>query len=110
MGMYTLQYLKQIANKVLLYGTWSSAQCYAEAQMRRGVWRRMDTCICMAESHCWAPETITTLLIGYTPIENKEFFKNKGVPGGSVVKNLRGNAGDVSLIPDPGKFRMLRSK
>ena len=30
-----------------------------------GVWGRMDTCICMAESlHC-SPETITTLLFGY---------------------------------------------
>ena len=36
----------------------------------RGVWRRMDTCTCMAEAlHC-PPETITTLLIGYTPTEN----------------------------------------
>ena len=24
----------------------------------RGVWRRMDTCICMAESLCCSPETI----------------------------------------------------
>ena len=33
----------------------------------------MDTC--MAESlHC-SPETITTLLISYTPIQNKKFFK-----------------------------------
>ena len=33
----------------------------------RGVWGRMDTCVCMAESlHC-PPETITTLLISYTP-------------------------------------------
>ena len=32
----------------------------------KGVWERMDTCICTAESlHC-PPETITTLLIGYT--------------------------------------------
>ena len=32
----------------------------------------MDTC--MAESlHC-SPETITTLLISYTPIQNKKFF------------------------------------
>ena len=31
-----------------------------------------DTCICMAESpHC-SPETITTLLIGCTPIQNKK--------------------------------------
>ena len=30
---------------------------------------RMDTCIiCMAESLCCPPETITTLLIGYTPV------------------------------------------
>ena len=32
----------------------------------RGVWGRMDTCICMAESLCYSPETIMTLLIGYT--------------------------------------------
>ena len=37
----------------------------------RGVWERMDTCICMAESLCSSPETITTLLIGYTPTQNK---------------------------------------
>ena len=34
----------------------------------KGVWKRMDTCICMAESLCCPPETITTSLIGYTPI------------------------------------------
>ena len=27
---------------------------------RRGVWGRMDTCICMAESLCCSPETTTT--------------------------------------------------
>ena len=32
----------------------------------------MDTCIGMAESLCSSPETITTLLIGYTPIQNKK--------------------------------------
>ena len=31
---------------------------------------RMDTCICMAESLLFSPETITTMLIGYNPIEN----------------------------------------
>ena len=30
----------------------------------------MDTCICMAESLCCSPETTTTLLICYTPIQN----------------------------------------
>ena len=34
----------------------------------RGVWGRMDTCVCMAESLCYPPEAITTLLIGYTLI------------------------------------------
>ena len=41
----------------------------------RGVWGRMDICICMAESLCCLPEIIT-LLIGYTPIQNKKFKKN----------------------------------
>ena len=34
----------------------------------RAVWGRIDTCICMAEALCCLPETITTLLIGCTPI------------------------------------------
>ena len=34
---------------------------------------RMDTCISTAESlHC-SPKTTTTLLIGYTPVQNKKF-------------------------------------
>ena len=47
----------------------------------RGTWGSIDTCICMAESLCCLPETITILLIGYTPIyfitQNKKFFKIK---------------------------------
>ena len=31
----------------------------------RGVWGRMDACLCMAGSLCCSPGTITTLLIGY---------------------------------------------
>ena len=42
-----------------------------------GSLRRMDTCIFMAESlHC-SPETITILLIDYTPIQNKKLKKKK---------------------------------
>ena len=58
-----------------------------------GVWGEIDTCICMAESlHC-SPEIITTLLISYTPIQNKKvlfcfFFKNKGVEV-SVLKKKK---------------------
>ena len=37
----------------------------------------MDTCVYVAESLCCPPETITTLLINYIPIQNnksKPFF------------------------------------
>ena len=41
----------------------------------RGVWGRMDTCICMAESlHC-PPETFTMLLTGYAPTKKKMLEK-----------------------------------
>ena len=31
----------------------------------KGIWKRTDTCVCITESLCCAPETITTLLTGY---------------------------------------------
>ena len=37
----------------------------------------MDTSICMAGSLYCSRETITTLLIGYTPIQNKKFKRKK---------------------------------
>ena len=68
--VYTLLYLKWITNKDLLHSTGNSAKCYVPAWMGKGVWGRMDTCVCMAESLHYSPETTTTLLIGYTPIQN----------------------------------------
>ena len=52
--------------------------------------------ICMAESLPCSPETTTTLLIGYTLVQNKKFGKknNSGYcnwwdfPGGLVAKTL----------------------
>ena len=46
----------------------------------RGLWGRIDTYICMAETlHC-SPEITTTLLIGYTSIQNKMFKQtNKNI-------------------------------
>ena len=41
-----------------------------------GVWGRMGTYVCMAESLCCSPETTTTLLIGYTPMQNVFGVKN----------------------------------
>ena len=62
----TILYLKQPTRiYCVIYGTLTSVMC----QPGRG---RMDTCIYMAESlHC-SPGTITTLLIGYIPIQNKK--------------------------------------
>ena len=60
MDMYTLLYLKWIANEDLLYSPgmlWGSLD-------GKGVWGRLDTCIHVAGSLCCSPETITTLLIG----------------------------------------------
>jgi len=72
MDMYTLLCFKWIINK---YSTWNSAQCYMAAWMGGefgGEW--IHTRTCMAESiHC-SLETITTLLIEYTPIQNKSFY------------------------------------
>ena len=34
---------------------------------------------------------------------------NKDFPGGTVDKNLPADAGDMSSIPDPGRFHMLRN-
>ena len=71
MDMYTLLYLKWIINKGLLYSTLNCSMLCGSLD-GRGVWWRMDTCICMAESLCCLPETITTLLIGYSPVQNKK--------------------------------------
>ena len=63
--MYILLYLKRITNKdlLLIYTTWNPAQCYVAAWT--GVWGSMDTWLCMAESLCSLPETITTLFVSY---------------------------------------------
>ena len=72
MDIYTLLYVKGISNKVLLYSTGNSAQCYIAAWMG-GEFGRIDTCIHMTESLCCPPKTITTLLISCIPIQNKKF-------------------------------------
>ena len=66
MEMYTLLSLKRITNNDLLYSTRNSAQCYVDG---RRVWGRVRACVCMVESlHC-SLETVTALLITYTPIQ-----------------------------------------
>ena len=43
-------------------------------QNGKTIWKRIDTCICITESLCCAPEINTTLLINYTPISFKKFL------------------------------------
>ena len=43
----------------------------------KGLWWRLDTCVSMVESLPCLPETTTTLLIGYTPIQNVFGVKKK---------------------------------
>ena len=65
--MYTLLYLKRITTKTYCIVHLLNVMCQPGWE---GDWGRMNTCVCMAESlHC-SPEIITTLLIGYTPIQN----------------------------------------
>ena len=66
--MSTLLCLKWITNKILLYSTGNSAQCYVAAWRGEefgGEW--IHVYVMTEFLHC-PPETITTLLISYTPI------------------------------------------
>ena len=63
---------------------------------RWGVWGRMDTCMCMAESLHSSPENVTTFLMGCTPIQNKKgfvFFIEKKKKRGALVflRNVTSN-------------------
>ena len=57
-----------------------------------GIYSVMDTCICTAEFlHC-SPGTIATLLVGYTPIQNRSLEKQtcwRDFPGGLVADSMR---------------------
>ena len=78
MDTYTPLCLKWIVDKDLLNSTWNSAQCSVMAWMGRDfggewihvyVWLGPFAVHLKLSQHC--------LLIGYTPIQNKKFFKNQ---------------------------------
>ena len=73
-------------NKDLLYSTGNSTGWYVAAWMGGGL-GTMDTYTCTAESlHC-SPETVTRLLIGYTPIEIKSLkFEKKSFLMWTILK------------------------
>ena len=72
MDMYTLLYLKWIANKSM----GNCEKCWVAAWLG-GVFGREWIRVCMAESPPCSSETITTLLTSYIPIQNKKLKKNK---------------------------------
>ena len=63
--MYTVLHLKCIASKGLLHRELYS-MLYGSLDGRE-VSGRLDACICMVESLCCPPETITSLLPNYIP-------------------------------------------
>ena len=69
MDMYTLLQLKWIINKDLLYSTWKFAQCYVATWLKaefEGEW--IHVYVWLSPFVDSFPETITTLLIGYTSV------------------------------------------
>ena len=71
MDRYALLYLKWITHKDLLYSTGNSVQCYVSAWFG-GEWIHVYIGLSLFTGHL----KCTTLLIGSTPVENKN-FKNK---------------------------------
>ena len=74
MDVCTLLYLKRRTNKDLLSSTWSSAQCQAAAWLGGEFGGEWHMCMYGEPPHC-SPETITRLLISYTPGQIKRLIK-----------------------------------
>ena len=85
--MHTLLYLKWITNKVLLYIAQGTLHNIIRQPGWEGVWERMNTFVC-AESLFCSPESVKTLLIGYTPIQNKKFRRKSKVLKGKIFLTM----------------------
>ena len=75
--MYTLLYLKWITNKVLLYNTGNSAQCHVAAWMGGESGGEGIHVYKWLSHFAGSPETILTLLTGYTPTQSEKPEKIK---------------------------------
>ena len=106
--MCTLPNLKWIIKKDLLCSTWNAAQCYMAAWMGGEFGRRMDTCICMAELLCYAPETITTVNQLYSNIKQKAKKKKKGKKIESIWMPPS-SLGHEPSVSEPGAKSGLRN-
>ena len=76
MDMFTLRYLKWIQQVPTLQHRELCPTSRGSLD-GRGVWGRMDTRVCTAEPLGCPPETITTWLTDYSPIQNINFFQKK---------------------------------
>ena len=74
--MYTLLYLKQIPTRSSVEHR-ELCSVLRGSLDGRGVCGRMDTCVHKAEFLCCPPESITTLLTGYTPKQNEKLTKKE---------------------------------
>ena len=61
------------------------------------------------EHRCKNPQENISKL-NSTILKKETVRSSWGFPGGAVVKNPPGNAGDTGWTPGPGRFHMLRSK
>ena len=75
--MYILPYLKWIINKVLLYNTGNSAQRHVAAWMGGESGGKGIHVYEWLNQFTGSPETILTLLTGYTPIQSEKPEKIK---------------------------------
>ena len=55
------------------------------------------------------PHLIPNRFVGNVPVEHTIKNKNKGFPGGAVVRNPPANAGDTGSSPGPGRSHMPQS-
>ena len=69
MDMYTLLYLKWIANKNLLYSTWNSAQYFVATWVGGEFGGEWIHIYLLAESLPCSPETITTLFVNRLSVQ-----------------------------------------
>ena len=68
----------------------------------------MATCICMAESLCYSPEAVTTLLIECTPTQNKKLKKKKNSI--KVEWDFKGDKGaEVKIVKCQAKSCLHKS-
>ena len=67
--MYVPLCLRWITSKNLPYSRGNSAQLTQQPGWE-GNLGRVDTCVCRAESLHSSPGTVTTLIIGYTPLQH----------------------------------------